>query len=97
MNVSPISYNPHIAMCSNQSGKSSKCIASPIYTPAGIVTVAGVGAFGIGLGIDRLCSYMFGMSRNIKTSLIVNGLVASVIGLYTYTQAKSAEKELQNS
>ncbi len=98
MNVSPISYNSHITMKANQQKpKMSERMSSVISSPAGIGAVAGIGAFGIGLGVDKICSAMFGMAKNLKTSLIVNGLVAGAIGLYTYVQAKSAEKELQNS
>ena len=87
MKISPITYSNSFK--STNSGSNSK---QEHYSPAKIATVAGVGCFGAGFLFDRACAALFKLTRNIKTSLIVNGVVGLGIGAYTYVQAKNAEK-----
>ena len=81
----------------NTDKKPSSVKYGKLHSPAGMGAVAGIGAFGIAMGIDKICSYMFGLAKNLKSSVIVNSLVGLAIGLYTYSQARKAEQEFQNS
>ena len=93
MNVSPITYNNSLSMKSNRQSTPKLQKKPHVYTPLQVGAITTAGCFGVGFLFDRAFAYMFNLTRNVKTSLVLNGLVGLAMGAYTYTQANKIAKE----
>lgn len=62
------------------------------YPPIATGLINAVGWTVVGMGADKLTSKIFGLKQNsIKSSLIINGLLGSIMGIYSYNQAKKLQ------
>lgn len=106
MSISPVGYNQPIFKATapqqnNQPAKST--LADKIeknnekvlkYSPLTTGLINAGGWTIVGMGIDKLTSKIFGLKQNsTKSSLIINGLLGAIMGVYSYNQAKKLQAE----
>ena len=103
MNISPVSYNPGLALRGETKANNQQYVSSHVpgsigateklkYNPAMIGVLNGLTWTGIGFAFDKLCQKLFKSKTSNKTSLIINAGIGAIFGLYAYSKAKKIEK-----
>lgn len=92
MNVSPVLFTKSVSMKANESQPSGKKEYPLKYSPATVGVVNGVCWAGIGFMFDQAYKAIFKAKGNLKTSIILNGLIGLGMGAYAYHQASKLEK-----
>ena len=71
------------------------CSISPSYSaypPAVVGIVNGLCWGTVGYAFDKGCAKLFGYKSNNKTSLAVNGIIGTGMGIYSYIQTKKIQR-----
>ncbi len=97
MNISPISYNPRVAMKADNQKSAQKVNEKNIYpfrySPVSVGVLNGLTWFGIGLAFDKVVQAFTKSKHSFKTSAIVNGVVGLAMGTYTFIKASNMQKK----
>lgn len=96
MNISPVSCNSRLALCSAKKNSTTTnnneymevAKMKVPYTPATIGVMNAALWTGIGLAFDKTFSLITRTDRKFKSSLILNSLIGAGMGTYAYFSAK---------
>ena len=95
MKISPITYSQRIPMKAGVQAEQKQPLKKDYpfkYSPALVGTLNGICWAGIGFAFDQGYKALFKTKGNLKTSIILNGLIGLGMGAYAYHQAKKLEK-----
>ena len=96
MNISPIAYNQRVAMKADTTKPAregnEKHIYPFRYSPVAVGLLNGLTWFGIGLAFDKVLQAFSKTKHPFKTSAIVNGVIGTVMGAYTFIKARNMQK-----
>ena len=62
------------------------------YSPATIGVVNGVCWAAVGMTFDKLTAKLLNRPSGTKSSMIINGIIGGVMGIWAYSQAKKLQK-----
>ena len=104
MSISPVSIN-NVSFKSQQTQPAPKAQKRTIvdrinennravlkYSPATIGVVNGLCWAAVGMTFDKLSAKLLNRTSGTKSSMIINGIIGGVMGVWAYSQAKKLQK-----